>query len=269
MKRTVGAGRWPLALASFLAVALLCGLATYWAMQLLAPRVSIAPSGSLVNTGSALDIRPAGRLFGVAGQASNTIASPLPSNIKVLGLIAAASRAAVILQIDNQPATAYGVNDSIGQGMTVKSVSREEVVIERNGELLRAPAPELVSASLLGGGPAPDSAAGLPATPAVPAPAARMRPNLPQRSLPPAGAAAAASAAGNTTGLPVPATGRSFTAPSADRAGTAIGNAQAMRGPVGGRRTPPAAGFLSPAAARARFPDRRAVGRQLLVVWRL
>ncbi|MEZ5649027.1 MAG: type II secretion system protein N [Burkholderiaceae bacterium] len=145
------------ALLSFALLALLTALLVFWGMQLAAPRVTIAPSGSLVDQSGRLDTMTAGRLFGVAGQASPAQAR-LPDNIKVLGVIASASRSAAVLQVNGQPAAPYAIGQSVDGTLTVKNVSRDEVVLDRDGEELRAPAPARYDASILAGGAQPGEA---------------------------------------------------------------------------------------------------------------
>lgn len=186
--RLTGASRRLSLAATATLAGLLCGLVAYWAMQLAAPRVSIAPSGSLVDQRGAPDTRAAGRLFGVPGGAPAQ-AGRIPDNIKVIGVIASTGRAAVVLQVNDRPAAPYGVGQAVDGGLTVKSVGRDEVVLERDGEELRAPSPPRYDPAVLSGA----SPEGAPPSPV--AATTSQRPALPPRPLPPSGAQAAVAPA--------------------------------------------------------------------------
>lgn len=167
---------------SVLLFALLCATVAYWALQLLAPAVRIAPAGSLAGAEAATSPGLAQALFGRTG-AATTEAAPAQAgatDIKVLGVIASTERGAAVISVDGRPAEAIGVGDRIDDTHRLKAVSAREVVVVRNDETeLRVPAPEPPDVAILTSGPAPG------ASPAREAP--------PPRPLPPAGAAAAAA----------------------------------------------------------------------------
>lgn len=146
--RPTGGGNRLSLLTSVLLTAALAGLLVYWGLQLGAPRVSIAPGGSLVDQRGSPDTLAAGRLFGMPGQGGPRPAR-LPANIKVIGVIASESRSAVVLQVNNQPPAPFAVGASVDGSLVVKKVSRDEVVLERDGEELRAPAPPRADISIL------------------------------------------------------------------------------------------------------------------------
>ncbi|MBW6494604.1 MAG: hypothetical protein K0B16_08630 [Burkholderiaceae bacterium] len=131
--------RWSSLAASFLSAAVLCGVIAYWAMILSAPRIAIAPAGSLIDRGAPSDPGPAQRLFGqVAGAAATSTA---PSNITVIGIVASTRNGSAILAIDGKPARPVGVGEEVEPGLKLTSVSATEVVLERDGVKLRLPAP--------------------------------------------------------------------------------------------------------------------------------
>ncbi|MEZ5659298.1 MAG: type II secretion system protein N [Burkholderiaceae bacterium] len=163
-------------------LAALSALSVYWVLQIAAPRVSIAPGGSLVDQSGKLDTFAAGRLFGIEGQSLPQQAR-LPDNIRVIGVIASASNAAAILQVNGQPPAPYAIGQSVDGNLVVRGVSRDEVVLERNGEELRAPAPARHDPAILEAGAAGDRS-GAPAAQGAGAPARSVLPAA--RARPPA-----------------------------------------------------------------------------------
>lgn len=219
-------GSWAPAIATLVALAVLAALMVYWAMQLLAPPVTIAPSGSLVKMSGTIDTSASRQLFGNASGTPVTVARRASVDVKVSGVLASDYRAAAIISIDGQPARAYGAGEKIEDGFTVDSINNKEVVLNRDGEVIRVDVPELSNrdmAVLTSGkndtsatsSPVPTNTARRPA--ANPNPRSRVRgpgarngtggrPALQPRRLPPSGAAAASAAAKNTTGVPQPNT---------------------------------------------------------------
>jgi general secretion pathway protein C len=257
MMRTVNSGRWAPALVSLLMFALLCGLLVYWAMQLLAPPVTIAPSGSLVGNQAAIDTSSARTLFGSA-DGRPAAAPPRRASVKVdvFGVVASAERAAAILGIDGKPAQAYGVGQPIDgdEDFTITEVSASEVVLDRGGEEIRVEVQSGGDLAVLTSGQNESAAAATAAPANTRSTGARRpgnnrtrngargasRPTLAPRRLPPSGAAAAAAAARNTTGVP---TGNT---PGAGRpAGTGRPGGQAANG----QQQPPRTRLGSPANA--------------------
>ncbi len=253
-------GRWGPAIATLVAVAVLAALLVYWAMQLLAPPVTIAPSGSLVKMSGAIDTSASRQLFGNAYNTPVKAARRASVNVTVSGVLASDYRAAAILSIDGQPAKAYGVGESIEEDFIVESVDNKEVVLNRDGEEIRVNVPELTNRdfAILSSGKNQDGANSSPvptnsmrrptANPnsrsRVRRPGARngagSRPALQPRRLPPSGAAAASAAARNTTGVPQPNT------PAARRP-TGVGRPGAGQARPNRPGTPPTNSAASPA----------------------
>ena len=187
--------RWTSLAASFLSAAVLCGVIAYWAMILSAPRIAIAPAGSLIDRGAPSDLGPAQRLFGqVAGAAA---ASAAPSNITVIGIVASSRNGSAILVVDGKPARPVGVGEEVEPGLKLISVSATEVVLERDGVQLRLPAPAGADLEVLTRGADPAGPGPELAPPAAQAPAAL-----------PSAAPAAAPAPANTPAAPAAAPAR-------------------------------------------------------------
>jgi hypothetical protein len=177
------ARRWAPYLATTVLVGVLAGTATYWALQLFAPRVAIAPAGSLVDWQKAPDLGAASRLFGAPPSAGGP-AEATPSNIRVLGVAASSLRATAILSIDGKPPIALMAGARIDDHARLLEVHPDAVVIEQAGSQIRLPAPKRPDIGVLSAGAAqagPSSLASpvgiTPATPsasrtpAMPAPA--------------------------------------------------------------------------------------------------
>lgn len=184
-KRTVAARRWAPAAASLAMFALLCATIAYWALQLLAPAVPIAPAGSLAGAGDAADPVSAGRLFGLPSGSGSAQAPVAPSNIQVLGVAASELRGSAVLSVDGKPARAFMVGDAVSAAAKLVEVRPGAVVIERNGARVELPAPQRPSVATLWAGPARSGEA-----PTATAPPARVVPPPPT---PPAAAAAGAA----------------------------------------------------------------------------
>jgi general secretion pathway protein C len=186
--------RFPAArLASVLLFAALCAIVAAWALQLLAPRAPIAPSGAVAQARAPADLRAAGQLFGGVVQPGGTSVAAAPANIRVAGVLAAGDRGVALLAIDGKPARPFGVGESLDERTTVRSVSADAVELSRDGRTMRLPAPARGSVAVLTSGPQRPTDGSAP--PAPPSPAAP-----PLRPLPPAGAAAAPPPAPDTAG---------------------------------------------------------------------
>lgn len=194
--------RWTSLAASFLSAAVLCGVIAYWAMILSAPRIAIAPAGSLIDRGAPSDLGPAQRLFGqIAGAAASSATAA--SNITVIGIVVSSRNGSAILVVDGKPARPVGVGEEVEPGLKLTSVSATEVVLERDGVKLRLPAPagadpEVLTRGADPAGPGPETIAPVSATPAtLPAPAAApsAAPAAPAVAPAPAPVAAPAAAA--------------------------------------------------------------------------
>jgi len=176
-KRTVASRRWTLLAASLAMFAMLCATIAYWALQLLAPAVPIAPTASLVDQRDAPDLVAAAKLFGmpVGGRAGTTAASV--SNIQVLGVAASEVRGSAVLVVDGKPPKAYMVGDKVTGDTVLVEVRSDAAVIERAGVRIDLVAPQRPSVAILSGGPVRADAASAGAVPPVP--------TLPARGVPP------------------------------------------------------------------------------------
>ena len=127
---------------------LLVAICAYWALQVLAPRPAIAPSASIGDTNAAVNLAPAVTLFGSAN--AITAGTPeAPSNIQVSGVAEAGPDGVVILSVDGKPGAPYGVNESVIEGTTVKSVTLDKVVLNQRGHLIELKTPERASRDVL------------------------------------------------------------------------------------------------------------------------
>jgi general secretion pathway protein C len=130
---------------------LLVAISSFWALQILAPRPAIAPSASIGDTAAAPNLAPAVALFGSSSGA--TVAGPATdSNIQVSGVAEAGPEGVVILSVDGKPGAAYGVNDSVSEGTTVKSVGLDKVVLDQRGRLIELKTPVRASMDVLSSG---------------------------------------------------------------------------------------------------------------------
>lgn len=148
-----GSRRWASYLVTAVLFAALCGAATYWALQLFAPRVAIAPAGSLVDWQKAPDLDTASRLFGAAPSAGDAGPSAaVPSNIRVLGVAASSSRATAVLSIDGKPPIAFLAGAKISDHARLLEVHADSVVIEQGGGRVELPAPKRPDIAVLSAG---------------------------------------------------------------------------------------------------------------------
>lgn len=152
IKRTVASRRWASSVAAFVAFAALCAVLAYWALQLFAPPVRVAPAGSLVDYRSAPDLGAAATLFGRASDAPSR-ADPGSSDIRVLGVAASDARGSAVLAIDSGGAKAYMIGDRVGDDLRLVAVRSDAVVLERNGARFELPTPQRPSVALLSSGP--------------------------------------------------------------------------------------------------------------------
>lgn len=172
LKRTAASRRWTSLAASLAMFALLCATLAYWAMQLLAPPVPIAPSGSLVDHRDAPDLASAARLFGQPGGGAAAAPPVALANIQVLGVAASTVRGSAVLVVDGKPPKAYMVGDVVAPGARLVEVRPDLAVVEQNGARVELVAPQRPSVAILSGGPARPDARGIAPTPPVPAVAA-------------------------------------------------------------------------------------------------
>ena len=146
--RTVASRRWTPLLASLALAGLLCAAIAYWAMQLLAPGVAIAPAGSIVDYGRTPDLAAAGKVFGFQGGQAGAAVTPAMSNIKVLG-VAAGQRGSAVLSVDGKPPRPYAVGDAIAPGLVLAEVRADAVVLDQSGARIELRAPDRPSPDLL------------------------------------------------------------------------------------------------------------------------
>lgn len=188
MKRTLRSHHWGPTIAAFAAFGALGGTGAYWALQLFAPPVAIAPAGSLVDTRSAPDLVTAQALFGSADSA----AVPLPGlNIRVIGVAASPARGSAVLVVDSKAAKAFLVGDDVGDGLRLVEVRPDAAILERKGVRIELPAPQRPTVALLSSGP---GSAPSPPDTAIDREAARTRaddPAIEATTLSPQGAPAA------------------------------------------------------------------------------
>ena len=199
-QRTVVSHRWASPAASLAMFALLCATIAYWVLQLVAPPVPIAPTGSLVDHRGAPDLSTAAKLFGQPVGGTVAAAAATPGNIQVLGVAASETRGSAVLVVDGKPAKAFMVGDPVGENATLAEVRADAVVIDQNGARVELAAPRRPSVALLTAGPASSAPTAGARTPPVPtaAPASA----LPAAAPPPAGAAAATATTTSTTAAP-------------------------------------------------------------------
>ena len=168
---------WPVWLATALAFAALCAVIAYWALQILAPRAPIAPSGIASDQRALPQLQAASQLFGATVAA--TAVAPPPSNIQVVGIVAAGRLGSAILTVDGKPPKSYFVGAKVSPTQSVGAVRADAVVIDSAGQRVELPAPTRASLDVLtsGKGRTAASASGSPAAPpggpaAVPTPGA-------------------------------------------------------------------------------------------------
>lgn len=162
---------WPAWLATCAAFALLCAVIAYWTMLALAPPAVIAPSRAAKEPRALPDLQFVAQLFGVPPNAGPAVAPP--SNIQVVGIVAAGRRGAAILAVDGKPGKPYAVGERITPSQLLAEVRADRVVIDTQGATSELPMPTRASLAVLTSGVGKsraDAAAGTPA--GVPAGAA-------------------------------------------------------------------------------------------------
>ncbi len=251
IKRTVGAGRWTSTLATVVAFGALCATLAYWTMQLLAPPVAIAPTGSLVDYRTVPELDSAAALFGARGGVSTQAAQ---ADVRVLGVAASPTRASAVLVVGSGPARAYMVGDAVGDDMRLIEVRSDVAVLERNHSRIELQAPKRPSIAMLWSGPAAPSESREPlAAPAALAP--DTRPMSPRSGPPmpegdrlsglraggvPADASGPVASPGD--GAPAPRDGSAQMARDGSAQAPQDGSVQAARDGMGEPRPDPAAG---------------------------
>ena len=158
-----GAARRAPQLAIVAMLALACGIATYWALQLLAPRTAIAPATSLAEAGRMPDLHRAAMLFGVPGGPGGEPMPAVATDIAVLGVAASQTRASAVLAVDGAAPRAYAPGDSIDAKTRLIEIGPDAIVIDRGTGPMRLPAPPRPDPALLSAGPASPGASAPPA----------------------------------------------------------------------------------------------------------
>lgn len=150
---SLGLPAWLGTLAAF---ALLCAVVAWWAVQLLAPTVPVTPATGISAPTALPDLKLASQLFGSANEHENVAAGP--SNVEVIGVLAAGSRGSAILAVDGQPPRAYAVGERISPVQRLFEVRPDAVVVQGEQARQEIAAPARSSLSVLTDGP--DDAAG-------------------------------------------------------------------------------------------------------------
>jgi len=163
MKESPRPRRWAPSIASVAAFGALGATCAYWALQLLAPPIAIAPTGSLVDTRNVPDLGAAQALFGSA--TGDAVYSAPSLDLRVLGVAASPSRGSAVLAVGSRAPRAYLVGDEIGTDLRLIEVHSDSAVVERKGSRIELPAPQRPSVALLTSGP---KAAGAPPAEAAP-----------------------------------------------------------------------------------------------------
>ncbi len=158
MKRTLRSRRWAPSIAAVAAFGVLGATCAWWALQLFAPPIAIAPAGSIVDTRSAPELIGAQALFGSTASGT-TIAAPADLEVRVLGVAASTSRGSAVLVVGSGAARAFLVGDEVDPGLRLVEVRSDAVVLERNGVRIELPSPQRPSVALLSSGPEATDAA--------------------------------------------------------------------------------------------------------------
>lgn len=152
MKRSLRSRRWAPSIATVAAFAALGATCAYWALQLLAPPMAIAPAASLVDTRSAPDLSAAQALFGRASADARATA-PAGIDVRVLGVAANPARGSAVLVVDSGAARAYRVGETLVRELRLVEVRADAVALENAGERIELAAPPRPSIALLSSGP--------------------------------------------------------------------------------------------------------------------
>jgi general secretion pathway protein C len=128
----------------------LVAIVAYWAMQLLAPRPAIAPSGSLGDAATTRNLNAAVAAFGATGPAQPVAA--VPTNIQIIGVAESGKNGVAIIAVDGRPALPYAVGAQVDDATRLVSALDGVVVLEQNGRRIEAKAPERPSIAVLSSG---------------------------------------------------------------------------------------------------------------------
>lgn len=209
LKRTVATRRWASSLVALALSGVLGATIAWWALQLFAPPIAIAPPGSLADQHGAPDLTASARLFGEPVGTRTASAPAAMANIQVLGVAASTVRASAVIAVDGKPARAYMVGDAVTTDARLIEVRADRAIVEQRGARVELVAPQRPSVDVLWSGPAqhdraeaarppvPAAAAPAAAAPATPVPSfggARASGGVPPGTAPPAAAAPPGSA---------------------------------------------------------------------------
>ncbi|QEI08494.1 general secretion pathway protein GspC [Pigmentiphaga aceris] len=119
----------------YLALAALAGGVGLWTALLFAPLPGPIPPATSRAVQTRLDTAPLAAWFGTppTGRA--------PLRVAVSGIIATGSRGVAVLSFDGGPAQAWRVGQTIKDGLSVRTVAAEEVVLDYQGDTVRVALP--------------------------------------------------------------------------------------------------------------------------------
>ncbi|MET0508126.1 MAG: hypothetical protein ABWZ78_08065, partial [Burkholderiaceae bacterium] len=137
-------------LLSALLLLTLVAIIAYWAMQLLAPRPAIAPSGSIGDAATTRNLNAATAAFGVPATAQAGAA--VPTNIPVVGVAVSGADGVAILAVDGKAGQPYAVGTQVDDVTRLISALDGKVVLEQNGRRIEVNAPERPSMAVLSSG---------------------------------------------------------------------------------------------------------------------
>lgn len=146
---------WAAWTASLVATVVLGATLAYWGLLLGAPVPPIGPARLAAALPDSTDTAITARLFGTAaaGTPASAEVSSLP--VQVVGIVAAGRRGSALLAVEGRPARAYAVGAAVTDGLRVRAVQADAVVLEREGSApTRLSAPPYTPVSVLGTEPA-------------------------------------------------------------------------------------------------------------------
>jgi general secretion pathway protein C len=141
----------------------LIAIVAFWASQLLAPRVGVAPVVVSAPPSDNQESAFTKQLFGNAPTVSATNAIAADSRLQVLGVMTGSSGVAV-LSVDGAPAKPYSVGQTIAKGVVLSQVKADKVIIKRDGVEQTLPAPALPNIAILTVGKSSANASNNPVT---------------------------------------------------------------------------------------------------------
>jgi general secretion pathway protein C len=162
-------------IASVLLFALLCAVAAYWVLQLVAHRAPVAPAGAVARTQAPVDLAQASRLFGGAPAATT---GGQAGDIRVTGVLAAGRQGIALLSINGAPAKAFAVGQEVTAGVRLEAVEPDVVRLAQGASVRELEAPARGSLSVLSSGPV-RSSTNAPPVPVTPGAASPQLPALP------------------------------------------------------------------------------------------